>query len=219
MKTEKVKRVLEDAKYHHVSEDLLVSYRDRQLDAISRTQIEAHLDLCWICERHLLRLRAESAALDHYEPHPNDDVLVKRATQQAGRDHPQNSATTEAPGRATALDRFIDQLRQAAASWRAFVTPLEPVRGATPGGTEIWRWQSEDKGFVAYAVVELNADLTLHFVTRNLESEGKRLKVKVGSRDQEAVFQRVSESESRAEVNIKRRQRPRRLKDIFIEVP
>ena len=48
--------------------------------------------------------------------------------------------------------------------------------------------------------------------------EGARLKVKAGALNLEARLQGVSESASHAEVTIKRRQRPKRLADISIEI-
>jgi hypothetical protein len=217
MKIEDLERALQDAKYHHVKDDVLVSYRDQQLDAISRTQIEAHLNLCLICERRLLRLREEHAEVERYEPGREDRALVKQVLQRVRREQPQVLETGKAAARTSVLERFAEQMRQAAASWRAFAMQLAPVRGATRG-TETWRWQSEDGQLTLYMVVEPTADLTLHASARNPELEGARLKIKVGSLSREAPLQRVSESESHAEVVIPRKQRPKHLRDISIEV-
>ena len=95
---------------------------------------------------------------------------------------------------------------------------LKPVRGSTRGGKEIWRWPSKDRCFVVYAVIEPTADLTLHFSTSDPAFEGKPIKVKVGSLRREATLGRVSAAEIHAEVVIKRRERPKRLTDISIEI-
>jgi hypothetical protein len=214
MKTEDLEKALKEAKYHHLKDDVLISYRDQQLDAISRTKAEAHLNLCLICERRLLLFQGERAAMDNYEPTAEDRVAAKQALRQVFGGQ---TETTKAPvGRAT-LERFTEYVRQAAASWQAFVIQLTPVRGATRS-TEIWRWQSEDERFIVYMVVEPTADLTLHFSTSDPGLEGARLKVKTGPLSHEATLQRISESESHAEVTIKRRQRPKHLTAISIEI-
>ena len=217
MKIEDLEGALKDAKYHHVEYDVLVSYRDQQLDDISRTQIEAHLNLCVICERRLLRLREEREAIDHYESRPEDRSLVKQALQRVRQGQPLDSEIGKATARPPVPEGFVEQVRQIAASWQAFAMQLIPVRGATRS-TEIWREQSKGGGVLAYMKVEPNADLTLHFSARGPELEGVRLKIKVGSQSRKVTFKRVSETESQAEIVITRRQRPKRLSDISIDV-
>jgi hypothetical protein len=85
-------------------------------------------------------------------------------------------------------------------------------------GEEVWRWQSEYERFTAYLVLETNGDLTLHFSTSDQRLEGARLKVKAGPLILEARLQRGPDSESHAEVTIKRGQRPKNLKYISIEI-
>lgn len=210
MKTEDLEKVLKDAKYHHLKDDVLVSYRDDQMDAISRTKAKVHLDLCLSCERRLLLLQGEQEAFDNYEPDAKDRVAAKQALQQV------YDGRREATVSRAILERITEYVRQAAASWLAFGTQI-PVRGTTRGD-EIWQWESKDGLFRAYAELEPTADLTLHFSASDPELEGARLKVKFGSLNREVTLQRVSESKSHAEVTIKRRQRPKHLTDISIEI-
>lgn len=214
MKTENIEKALREGRYIHLKDDVLVSYRDQQLDDISRTKADVHLDLCLICKRRLLMFQGEPAAMDNTEYDAEDKAVAKQMLKgRAGQ-----TEISETPIGMAAQMRFIEYVRQVGANWQAFAMQLTPVRGATRGGTEMWQWQSEDRRFRVYAILEPNADLTLHFSTSDQQLDGARLKVKAGSLILEVRLQGVSDSESRAEVTIKRNQRPKYLKGISIEI-
>jgi hypothetical protein len=193
MKLDDVKKALKNAKYIHLTDDTLISYRDQILDEISRSQVDAHLDLCLICKRRLSVFQEEYAAF----------YGDGKPTPPAGN---------------PLLNRFAEYLRRAAADWDTYFAQLQPVRGSKGTGYEVWRYEDKAQGFVAYARVEPTADLTLHFSSRDTGLEGERLTVRVGSVTEGATFQHVSKSEVRADVTVPRRKRPRNLKDISFEM-
>lgn len=85
-------------------------------------------------------------------------------------------------------------------------------------GEEVWRWQSEDAAFKATAILERNGGLTFNFSSSELGLEGSRIKFRLGPMSHEFTLQRVSESEISGRVEILRRQLPRNLADISIEL-
>ena len=216
MKTDKVERILADEKFQHLTSEVLASYLAERLDAISRAQTEAHLKLCLSCEKSLMLLQEESAEVAEYKPSFEDIALAKHVRQLAGTEQRLPTADRKATAYTVRMGRLSQYVQQAAASWQTFAMRVAPVREVKRGGTEVWRWRSEDERFVVYAVLEKTSDLTLHFSTTDPQLEGVRPKVKVGSRNRVATLKRVSESESHAQIVIKRQQRPKRLTDISI---
>ena len=199
MKIEDLEKVLRNAKFLHLADDVLISYRDDELDEISRRQADAHLDLCLICERRLLLFREERAALDgSYENRPEDIAL--------------SSAEIEL------RDRLTEYLRKAVLNWQDCFRQLVPVGGADRNEVKVWDWQSEDGVLVGHATLETTAALRIHFTSNDASLDGARLKIRVGVLTQEATLKRVSDSEVRASVEVPRRKRPRDLTDISIEV-
>jgi hypothetical protein len=113
-------------------------------------------------------------------------------------------------------ERLADYLQQMVESWRIFFR--QPARrGGTDQGEEVWRWQSEDGKLQAQAVMEKNADLTIHLSSNEIGLEGARLNIRLGQLSQEMTLQRVSESQVHAKVAVPWRQRPRNMADISIE--
>jgi len=211
MKINDLERALRDAKFHHLTDDVLVSYRDQQLDAISRTQAQLHLDLCLICERRLLLLQKEQAALETYKASAEEIALAKSVLQQI-------SPPVPPPVKIPLRNRLAAYGQQVAASWQAYTLQLERVRNSISVDVEFWRWQSEDGQLLVYAVMESTGDLKLYFSSNDPTLEGTRLTVKAGGLSRETTMERVSESELRAEIDLPRRQRPRNLANILIEI-
>ncbi len=214
MKTEDLERALRDAKFHHLVDDVLISYRDQKLDGISRRQAEAHLDLCLICERRLLLLQEELLALDDQDMHPEEAALVERVLNQMRIGQ---SSTSEPRGPGPSMkDRVNVYMQQASASWQACVLHIIPVREAAPGD-EIWRWESEDGGFVAYAIMKSADNLAFHFSSTDPALEGAPLRIKAGSLSQETILRRISETDISAEIVISRDKHPNSFDDISFE--
>ncbi|HEX5736206.1 MAG TPA: hypothetical protein VF131_25480 [Blastocatellia bacterium] len=193
MKIDDVKKALENAKYVHLTDGVLTSYRDQLLDQISRRQADAHLKLCLICVRRLSVFQEERAAV-----YGGDGG--KPSAGIALREH------------------FAEYLRQAVENWKACFAQLRLVREAIMRADEIWRWQSEDGVLTAYAILEPTADLAIRICSNETDLEGEHLKVRVGSLIQETILQRVSDLEVRAEVMVSRRRRPRDMTDVSIEM-
>ena len=233
MKIEDLEEVLRKAKNPHLTDDVLVSYRDQELDEISRAQAWAHLDRCLICERRLLLLRKEREETDAPGELTGEELAsIKRAARKT-----MSEAAKTASG-VPLTDRLAEYLQQAVANWGKYIERYVAVRGserssecmfsidinmeamadlADTDGIEIWRWESGDGVLTAYVVQELNGDLTVNISSSEPGLENVRLKVSLGTFGQEATLIRVSESEVRAEVSIPRRQQPRNLSYLSIE--
>jgi len=216
MEIKDLEKVLKNAKFQHLTDDTLISYRDEQLDGIKRKQAANHLQLCLLCTRRLVLFQGERAALDDPEDVTADEyALISRVLQEKG---PQPSKPGQALADVSVTDRFADYIRQALENLQAYFKKLAPVRGADPGDTEVWRCESKDGLFVTYAVIDQAGGLRLHFSSSDMALEGARLRVKAGLVTQETTLERTFESELHAEVEIPRRKRPRKLTDISIVV-
>jgi anti-sigma factor RsiW len=196
---------LRDLRFRHLSEIELTAYCEGELAPMRRARVEAHLKHCFICERELALLREEIAVLSNRQVTAADVRLV---------------------------ERLAEYLRQMAASWRTRFAQgatrgigsrqsesvLEAEHGAADQGEEVWRWQSEDGKLRARAALEGNGDLAVHLASGEDEMDGLRLNMRIGPFSQEFTLRRVSKSEVAAKVVVARRQRPRKLEDIAVEI-
>lgn len=217
MKNDDLENELRKLKFIHPSESEMADYCDQELDQVRRARVEAHVKDCFICERRLAMLQEENAALSDQEITTADVAFVEQLMEQ--RRTARTPSATRAAETAKGIplqERLAEYLRQMVASWQIYFKPVT-VRGAAHEGEEVWHWQSADGLLQARAVLEKNADLTIHFSSREPLLEGARLNVRLGSFSQEIPLQRVSESEIDAKVTIPRRQRPRSMADISIE--
>jgi hypothetical protein len=205
---------LRNLKLGHLSESELTAYCDQELAPMRRARVEAHLKQCFICERELALLREESAALSNPQITAEDVGLVERLMEQMGVGQPPRAETAKG---SSLRERLAEYLRQMVASWQIQFAE-EATRSAADQGEEVWHWQSADGKLRARAILEKNADLTIHFTSNESETEGMRLNVRLGPFSQEITLQRISESEVYAKVVVARRQRPRKLEDIAIEI-
>lgn len=189
-----IEKLLQSAKHKHLSDATLVSYRDRQLDEIAVTLADAHLRLCLICDRRLTFLREEAEAL-------------------AVTEHPAARATRYIQ---TEIDNLSSHVRDLLTAW---ILPFsrEPVRGAGDGD-EVWRYESEDGLLTAWAMLESNADLTVHFSSPELAWEGAQMRFRLGPFSKEVTLQRAGNSRVAAKIEIPRKKRARNMADISIEV-
>src|SRR5262249_39347908 len=194
MDIEDVENGLRNAKFLHLVDDVLISYRDNLLDAIARKQVDAHLELCLLCERRLEFFQQERDALDNL----NGFCL--------GVDAP-----------AGARQQFADYLREAVSNWKAYFAQRKLVRGGPESGVEFWRWQSKNQVFNISAIRESNLDITLRISTSDAQLAGCRVKVMMGRFTGEATMQPFREPEIRAEARIPRNKRPRDMSDLSIE--
>ena len=217
MKTDDLENELRNLKFTHLTESELAAYCDQEVDQIGRARVEAHVKKCFICERQLELLREENTALSQRTITADDVAFVERLMEQTG----------QAPGRSPASPaeiatelplqkRLAEYLRQMVASWQISFGH-GALRGEAVQGEEVWRWQSEDGKLQAHATIEKNADLTIHLSSKDMELEGSRLNVRLGTMSHEITLQQVSESEVDARVAVPWRQRPRNMADISIE--
>lgn len=209
MKPKDIDQLLESGRYKHLSEETLVSYRDNQLDRIRAALADAHLRLCLICQERLAFLKEEAEAVANYVITEED----RAAIQQTVRDL---KAETNAPGLvSTEIQRLTAYIRDMLVAW---IVPFsEEMRGGGDGD-EIWRYESEDGMLTAWAVLEKNASLTVHFSSPELTWEGVQLRFRLGPFSKEITLQREGDSRVVATIKIPRRERARKMNDISIEI-
>jgi hypothetical protein len=219
MQLENIEKRLINAKFHHLSEDELYLYYEQKLETISQERASAHLKLCHICVIRLRFIEEERAALDNQETTAEDILLIKRVMQDL-RLQPQSadSVITVAMTGFTLTESLAQHLKLAVASWQAHFIQYTPVRATVNPGDLVWQWQSEDGGLKVYAILEKNADLTIHFSSSELSLEGLRFNVRLGQASSEVTLRRISEIEVYGKIGISRRKRPRNLVDIAIEI-
>lgn len=217
MKTDDLENELRNLRFAHLTEDELVAYCDQELDNIPRLRVEAHIRHCFICSRQLALLQEESAALSNTERSPEDVALVERLMEQGRlRVKQPSTAVPEAAEEIPLREQLAEYLRQMAASWR--VNFAQVMRSGESGtGEEVWHWQSEDGRVEARAVIESNADMTIHFTSSEPRLQGARINFRLGPFNHEIILQRVSESEIYAKIVLPPQQRQGILADVSIE--
>jgi len=208
MGLEDIEQLLKDAKFRHLSEATLTSYSDGQLDKVGLALADAHLSLCLICKRRLTFLKEEAEALESYvmteEDHASIDQLIKSEPVNRLPDYISNE-----------LHRLNSYLRDLLNAW---IVPFseKATRGGNDGD-EIWRYESKDGMLTAWAVLEKNASLTVHFSSPDLAWEGARILFRLGPFSKEIALQR-KDSGVAAKIEIPRRERARNMADISIKV-
>lgn len=208
MGLEDIEQLLKDAKFRHLSEATLISYSEDQLDKVGLALADAHLSLCLICKRRLTFLKEEAEALESYVMTEEDRASI----EQLIKPEPVNGLPDYISNELQRLNSYVRDLLN------AWIAPFSeaPVRGAGDGD-EIWRYESEDGMLTAWAVLEKDASLTVHFSSPEFAWEGARILFRLGPFSKEIVLQR-KDSGVAAKIEILRRERARNMADISIEV-
>lgn len=209
MEPEDIDQLLESGRYKHLSEETLVSYRDNQLDKIRVALADAHLRLCLICEQRLAFLKEEAEAVANYVITEEDRAAIQQTVREM-------KAESNAPGLiSTEIQRLTSYINDLLHAW---IVPFSKaaVRGSGDGD-EIWRYESEDGMLTAWAVLEKNASLTVHFSSPELDWEGARILFRLGPFSKEVALQR-KDSGVAAKIEIPRRERAKNMADISIKV-
>jgi hypothetical protein len=202
------------ARFDHLTISELEFYADRKLDRASRVRAEAHINECFICKRRLANLEEHNAALNNQKVTAKDKALVKSVVKQSQSDAPDTARTGK---RLSSRERLAEYLRQFIAVWQATFIK-HAVRGSLKPGKEVLRSESEDGIFEARAVLEKNASLTIHISSSDLDLHDVKLKVSLGPTIRRVTLERISESEVYAKIEVSKRERPRNLTDISIEI-
>ncbi|MFY9622508.1 MAG: hypothetical protein WAM70_16000 [Pyrinomonadaceae bacterium] len=194
MRLQDIEQLLESGKYRHLPQATLVSYRDRQLDEIEVALADAHLRLCLVCDRRLAFLREEEAV-------------------QTISEIPESKTSDYFHTEMQRLASYIDDLLT------AWIVPFsQPAMRGAGDGDEVWRYESEDGLLSAWAILESDASLTVHFSSPELAWEGARLRFRLGPFSKEVTLQREEDSGLGAQIKIPRRERAKKMADISIEV-
>jgi len=194
METQDIEQLLENAKYAHLSEATLLSYRDSQLDEIGVALADAHLTRCLVCERKLTFLREEREVL----------TITEEPEIRAG-----DYFHTELQRLASYVNDLLD-------AW--IIVFSEPAMRGAKDGDEVWRYKRDDKLLTAWAILESDASLTVHFSSPELAWEGTRIRFRLGPFRKEVTLQREGDSGVAAKIEIPRDERAKNMADISIEV-
>jgi putative zinc finger protein len=218
MSTNNLEDELRNLRFAHLTEAELAAYCDQELDPMNRARVEAHVKECFRCEKELALLLEESAALSNQQNSAEDVALVERLMEQMGSAQKPSTVRPADDGREVPLrERLAEYLRQMVATWQIDFGQ-GALRGEANRGEEVWRWQSEDGRLHARAMMEKNADMTIHFSSNEMELEGARLHFALGELNQETTLRRVSESEVAAQVAVPWQYRQGNIADISIEI-
>lgn len=207
MESKDIEQLLRKAKFMHLSEETLVSYRDRELDKIGLTLADAHLKLCLICDRRLEFLKEEAEALESYEVTEQDRASIKDTIRMM-EPKPRSIQTH--------IERLRSYIEDLLTAW---IVPFsQPAMRGSEDGEEVWRYESEDKLLKAWAVLEQNFSLTVHFESTDLSWEGVRIQFRLGPFSKEVTLEREGDAKVSAKIEIPRRQLARNMADISIEI-
>jgi hypothetical protein len=210
MEPEDLEQLLKSAKFRHISEATLVSYRDSQLDEIALALADAHLRLCLICERRLTFLRKEAEVLESYVLTDEDRASIEQLIR---KEKPEGRATDYI---STQRERLASYINDLVTAWTILFS--KPAMRGAGDGDEVWRYKSEDGLLTAWAILESDASLTVHFSSPEIAWEGARIRFRLGPFSKEVTLQREGGSGLAAKIKIPRRQRAKKMRDISIEV-
>jgi hypothetical protein len=215
MEPQDIEQVLKSAKFRHLSEATLVSYRDEELDEIGLALADAHLKLCAICENKLNFLMDEEQALESYAITGKDRELIQRAIRKVEPEK-RNSDFAGVQSIVSAMRRLATYFTDLQLAWVVQFSE-EAMRG-TPDGDEVFRYRSEDGGLLAWAILEKDASLTVHFSSSELSLEGARIRFQLGPFSQEVTLQREGDSSVAAKIEIPRSERAKNMANFSIRV-
>lgn len=209
MGLEDIEQILKDARSRHLSEATLISYSDDQLDKVRMALADAHLSRCLICTRKLTFLQGEAEAIESYvmteQDHASVDQLIKPEPANRVPDYISSE-----------LQRLNFYVRDLLVAW---IVPFskEAMRGSGDGD-EVWRHESEDGLLTAWAILEEDASLVVHFSSPELAWEGARIRFRLGPFSKEVTLQREGDSTVAAKIEIPRPERAKNMADISIEI-
>jgi anti-sigma factor RsiW len=200
---------------YHLSDDQFIDYAAETLTPEEVQQTDQHLASCPDCAEEMERFVAASEVW-RGEPGKQRLAALRERLQPV-------------PPPALALyERFSEALQQAQESWQALFPKKPaneelarlPLAAATfdEERREIWNWQSEDGSLRGHAVLAGNGDLTFRFESKELNLDGRRFHLRLGSLPREMVWQRVSETEVGAKIVIPRSERLSDTTEISLEM-
>ena len=210
MAPDDLEELINNAKYRHLTQETLVSYRDSQLDKMRVALADAHLMRCLICQERLnfLKERVEIESLMTEGERAVIEESIRR--EKAERDEPSFIST-----QIKKIKSYFDAMTE---GWRMFFAP-EPTLGAEDGKV-FWRYESEDGLLTAWGIRETDKSLTVHFSSPELAWQGTRLRFRLGPFNAEVTLERKREEDSEvvAEIKIPYEKRARNMADISVEI-
>src|ERR1044072_300584 len=176
-------QLLESAGFKHLSETMLVSYRDNKLDKIQRAIAESHLKDCLICPRKLAFLNREAETVANYvltdEDRAANEQFVRGLKLKTKTKNLVNTGLKQ-------LGRLASLVKGAEDAWILFFSKTA-MRGAGDGD-EIWRYPKKPGALTVSVILEKNASLTVHISSPKLIWEGTRLRFKLATFSKEVTL-------------------------------
>jgi hypothetical protein len=200
-------QLLESAKFKHLSETMLVSYRDNKLDKIQHALAESHLQRCLICQRRLTFLKNEAEAVANYVLTDEDRAANEKFVRER-----KPKATDYIK---TELKRLASIVEDVEAAWILSFSKVA-MRGAGDGD-EVWRYKTKRGALTVWAILEKDASLTVHFSSTKLAWEGARLRFQLGTFSKEITLKREGDGVA-GKIKIPRSKRPKKMNKLSIEV-
>jgi hypothetical protein len=188
-----------DLKTHLTTEEFVRFVTD-DLSEETEQAVDRHVAQCEDCATELARFY-------------NDEEAFPQARWAAGRNAfvagLRASLFTQPVNHPLGSSRLTGWLRQLMTSWReAFA---EPGYSANTGGKKrrpVFDWRSEDGGLSYSVTEEINGDWYVLLESLQPEMEGQRLRLRLGSFQQEVTLEKVIDGEFAAELVIPRASRP-----------
>ena len=209
MDPEDIEQLLINAKYRHLSEATLVSYRDDELDKVGLALANAHLKRCLICTRKLTFLIEELEAIENYVVTEQDLALIEQARRKID---PITRATDLIKTRIHEVVAYFNDLLT------AWIIPFSKPATRGGDGEVIWEYESEDGVLTAWARSETDFSLTVHFESTDLTWEGLRIQFRLGPFSKEVTLKREGDAKVVAEIQIPRRKVATEMDDISIKI-
>lgn len=202
-------QLLENAKFKHLSETMLVSYREKKLDKIQRAIAESHLKDCVICPRHLAFLNREAENAANYVLTDEDQAANEKFVREL---KPKKRFTDSIKA---GFEELVSLVKDGEDAWNLFFSRTA-TRGANDGD-ELWHYPKKHGAFSISVILEKNASLTVHISSPKLIWERARLRFKLPTFSKEVTLEREGDRVA-AKIKIPRAKRPRKMNKLSIEV-
>lgn len=209
MEPREIEQALKNARFRHLSEATLISYRDNRLDEIGREMADAHLNLCLLCEKELDFLKAEQEGLENYELTGGDRKLIQRVLDRSEAE--QQAPAVPEPS-AVSRERLAAGLNELTAAWVAHFG-----RGSVGGGDEE-RFRFESEVLTVSGEMGRDSSLTVQFSSTYLFLEGEKIRFQLGRFTEDLTLIREGDIEVNARVEIPQEQRASKMRDFSVRI-
>jgi hypothetical protein len=188
----------------HVTTEEFVQFVSDDLSEELEQEIDYHIAQCEVCALELQQF------YDAEEQFPQERWAAERSafvTALRGKIFTHKSAG------------LSERLQQLVESWRAaFLQPVSTFTTGVHKRREVIDWRGDD-GVLSYSVTEeMNGDWYILFESTQADVIGKRFQFRLGSFEQEVIFEPVAEAEFAAELIVPRSLRSEDASDFELKL-